>query len=342
MKKKSVSTILRDYMMYIVLLVLVIIFAIATGGTFLSPQNLINVVNQNVYLLIVGVGITFIMLSGGLDLSIGYQISTIAVVMGLLSKAGVGTGLIILAGFALGVLLGTVNGAIYARLKVFPFMITLATQYVLNGVTYLLSNSKTFRTFSPAFKFLGGHNLTLGSGEGAITFPIGILVMALVILLGSFILNKTYFGRNIYALGSNPDAVSLSGVNLARMRVLVFSVAGFFVALGSIMCVGRIGASSSGTGIGAEFTIMAGAMLGGVKMGGGGGKMNNMVVGMLIIGLLNNGMNLMNLNQYWQYVAMGIVLLLAITLDTLQTEATEKRAKLVAALPDAGGAKKAV
>lgn len=333
--KQIMSRIVRDYIMYLVLLVLIIVFAITTGGTFLNPQNLINVVNQNVYLLIIGVGITFIMLSGGLDLSIGYQVSTIAVVMGLMAKSGQNTLLIILVGFALGVFLGTVNGAIYARLKVFPFMITLATQYILNGVTYLLSNSKTFRTFSPGFKFLGGYNITFRLASGNLTFPIGILVMILVILLGAFILNKTYFGRNIYALGSNPEAVALSGVNLAKMRVLVFSAAGVFVALGSIMCSGRIGASSSGTGVGAEFTVMAGAMLGGIKMGGGGGKMNNMVVGMLIIGLLNNGMNLMNLNQYWQYVAMGIVLLLAITLDTLQTEAIERRAKLVAGQPPA-------
>lgn len=330
MKKTALSAILRDYMMYMVLLVLIVVFAVATKGTFLYPQNLINVVNQNVYLLIVGVGITFIMLSGALDLSIGYQISTIAVIMGLMSKSGIGTGLIILVAFALGILLGTINGAIYARLKVFPFMITLATQYILNGATYLLSNSKTFRTFDDSFKFLGGHNFNFGSGDQAVTFPLGILVMAVIILLGAFILNKTYFGRNIYALGSNPDAVVLSGVSLGGMRILVFSVAGAFVALGSIMCVGRIGASSSGTGIGAEFTVMAGAMLGGVKMGGGGGKMSNMVVGMLIIGLLNNGMNLMNLSQYWQYVAMGIVLLMAITLDTLQTESAVKRAKLVA------------
>jgi ribose/xylose/arabinose/galactoside ABC-type transport system permease subunit len=329
MKNKNLSAILRDYIMYLVLLILIVIFAVSTKGTFLNPQNLINVVNQNVYLLVIGVGITFIMLSGGLDLSIGYQVSTIAVVMGLMAKHGQSTLSIMAAGFALGIFLGLLNGVIYARLKVFPFMITLATQYILNGVTYLLSNSKTFRNFPDAFSFLGGYTFKLGE----ITFPLGIIVMVLIILLGAFILNKTYFGRNIYALGSNPEAVVLSGVSLAKMRILVFGAAGVFVALGSIMCAGRIGASSSGTGIGAEFTVMAGAMLGGIKMGGGGGKMNNMVVGMLIIGLLNNGMNLMNLNQYWQYVAMGVVLLLAITLDTLQTEAATKRAKIVTGQP---------
>ncbi|MGI5970353.1 MAG: ABC transporter permease [Oscillospiraceae bacterium] len=325
MKNKPISTFVRDYIMYIVFVILVVIFAIVTKGTFLNLQNLINIINQNVYLIIIGVGITFIMLAGGLDLSIGYQVSTIAVIMGLMARSGVSTPVIIITGLFMGIFLGTANGAIYARLKVFPFMITLAMQYVLNGVTYLLSNSKTFRDFDSAFNFLGGYKLSIGS----ITFPVSIVFMIIILCVGSFILNRTYFGRNIYALGSNPDAVSLSGVSVAKMRVLVFGIAGIFVSLGAIIVAGRIGASSSGTGIGSEFTVMAGAMLGGIKMGGGGGKINNMVVGMLIIGLLDNGMNLMNLNVYWQDVAKGIVLFLAITIDVLQTENAAKRAKLV-------------
>jgi ribose transport system permease protein len=327
-----VMAFLKEYVMYFVLAILVVIFAVATGGTFLRAQNLVNVINQNVYLIVIGVGITLIMLCGALDLSVGYQISTLATVMGLMARDGYNTFVIILAGVALGVLLSTVNGAIYARLRVFPFIITLATQYILNGVTYLLSNSKTFREFDSAFTFLGGYKFRLGA-FGGLNLPLGILVMIVVVIIGAFILNMTYFGRNIYALGSNPDAVALSGVSVGRMRILVFAAAGVFFALGTILTIGRTGASSSGTGVGAEFTVMAGAMLGGIKMGGGGGKINNMVVGMLIIGLLNNGMNLMNLNQYFQYVAMGVVLLFAITLDTLQTESVEKRAKTVAVKP---------
>jgi len=317
---------------------LVIIFAIATDGTFLKPQNLVNVINQNVAYIVIGVSITLIMLAGGLDLSIGYQISTLAVIMGLMARDGYSTPIIVLVGVVLGIALSTVNGLIYARLKVFPFIITLATQYILNGVTYLFSNSKTFREFDGAFLFLGGYKFTFKTGSATFNFPLGIIIMILAVLVGAFILNKTYFGRNIYALGSNPEAVALSGVSVGHMRIWVFAAAGIFFALATILTIGRTGASSSGTGVGAEFTVMAGAMLGGIKMGGGGGKMNNMVIGMLIIGLLNNGMNLMNLNQYYQYVAMGIVLLFAITLDTLQTESVEKKAKLVLANPPDAGA----
>jgi ribose/xylose/arabinose/galactoside ABC-type transport system permease subunit len=150
------------------------------------------------------------------------------------------------------------------------------------------------------------------------------------VLVGSFILNKTYLGRNIYALGSNPDAVALSGVSVTKMRIIVFVLAGVFFGIGQIVNVGTTGgAVNQGLGIGAEFTVMAGAMLGGVKMGGGGGKMSNMVIGVLIIGVLDYGMSFLNINQYWKYVVLGIALLAAVTLDTLQTNAAINRAKKV-------------
>lgn len=311
--------------MYIVLLVLIIVFAFASPS-FFKPQNLINVVNQCVYLIIVGVGVTLIMLSGAIDLSIGYQMSIMAVVMGLMARDGYNSFVIIIVCLVLGVGLSTINGLIYARLKVFPFIITLATQYVFYGVTYLLSNAKTFTQFTDAYKFLGQRKFeVLG-----VKFPYAILIMAIVVLVGSFVLNRTYFGRNIYALGSNPSAVSLSGVSVAKIRILVFSIAGLFFSLGTVMYVSRIGSASSTNGVGAEFTAMAGAMLGGVKMGGGGGKMSNMVIGMFILQILQNGMNLMNLNTYWQNVAMGAILLVAITVDTLQTESVMRAAKKVA------------
>jgi len=327
--KKPISAYLNTYVMYIVLVLLVIAFTIGTGGNFLNPQNLINIVNQNVYVLIVGVGIAFIMLGGAIDLSTGFQISTISVIMGMLAQRGVNAIVIIIAGIAAGVVLGAFNGAIYARLKVFPFIITLATQYILNGVSFQLSNSKTLKDFNTIFTFLGKKAIPIGH----YSFPVAIFVMIVIVGIGAFLLNKTYFGRNIYALGSNPDVVTLSGVSVEKMRILVFTVAGIFVALGSFMNAAKIGAVSSQSGVGSEFTVMAGAMLGGIKMGGGGGKINNMVVGVLIIGLLNNGMTLLNMSQNFKNISLGFILLLAITVDRLQTESAERRAKQVAGKP---------
>ena len=158
--------------------------------------------------------------------------------------------------------------------------------------------------------------------------------MIILVIIGSIILNKTHFGRNVYALGSNPDAVALSGVSVAKMRIAVFALAGLFFGLAQVINIGKMSASASQSmGIGAEFTVMAGAMLGGIKMGGGGGKMSNMVVGVLIIAVLNQGMNFMNINPYWQKVALGVVLLAAVILDTLQTRAAINAAKKVSGGP---------
>ena len=309
--KKSVSSYLKDYLMLLVLVVLIALFSVlgpaVAGRSFFNFPNLLTMLNQNAYLVILGVGITFIMLGGGMDLSTGFLISTVGMVMALL-EGSTNAAVAIICGILLAVLLSAFNGVMYSWLRVFPFIITLGTQYILNGVTYLLTGgiSKTAYV-STALKNIGGLNIRLGSGA----LKTGVLVMIAAVLVGSFILNKTYFGRNVYALGSNPDAVALSGVSVAKMRIAIFALAGVFF------------------GIGAEFTVMAGAMLGGIKMGGGGGKMSNMVIGVLIIGVLDYGMSFLNINQYWKYVVLGIALLAAVTIDTLQTRAAENAAKKV-------------
>ena len=330
MKNKSITSYLKDYMMLIVLVVIYAIFCIlgpvVAGRSFLTLPNFLTMINQNAYLVIIGVGITFIMLGGGMDLSTGYIISTVCVSMALLANSA-NTAVAVIVGLILATALSAFNGVMYSWLKVFPFIITLATQYVLNGVTYLLTGGMSKTNYVPdAFKHIGGYNISIGSSA----IKTAVLVMIVMVIIGSFILNKTYFGRNIYALGSNPEAVALSGVSVAKMRILVFAVAGLFFGVAAVVSVGSSGgAVNQGLGVGTEFTVMAGAMLGGVKMGGGGGKMSNMVIGVLIIGLLNYGMTFLNLNQYWQYVVLGIVLLAAVIMDTMQTRAAENAAKKV-------------
>ena len=333
---KKVLNFFKSNMMLVVLIVLLIVFQFLcvgiTGRSFLTASNLLNILSQNAYLIIVGVGITFIMLGGGMDLSTGYLLSTVGVAMALMDQSA-NFAVAAICGILLAVLISAFNGVVYARLKVFPFIITLATQYILNGATYLLSGGMvaTYRDLSEGFTILGGTNVLkiFNPNITGANLKSCVIVMVLAVLLGSFILNKTYLGRNIYALGSNPDAVALSGVSVAKMRVIVFALAGFFFGLAQLVNIGRMGSMTNSMGIGAEFTVMAGAMLGGVKMGGGGGKMSNMVIGVLIIAVLDSGMNFLNINQYWQYVALGIVLLFAITLDTLQTESSVKAAKKV-------------
>ena len=266
--KKSFSTYLKDYLMLIVLIVLIALFSIlgpaVAGRSFFNFSNLLTMLNQNAYLVILGVGITFIMLGGGMDLSTGFLISTVGMAMALIEGSS-NVVVAVICGILLAVLLSAFNGVMYSWLKVFPFIITLGTQYILNGVTYLLTDGISKTTYvSAALKNIGGFNIRIGSGA----LKTGVLVMIAAVLVGSFILNKTYFGRNVYALGSNPDAVALSGVSVAKMRILIFALAGVFFGIGQIVNVGTTGgAVNQGLGIGAEFTVMAGAMLGGILLG---------------------------------------------------------------------------
>ncbi len=331
MKKKSFSAYLREYMMLFVLIAVIAVFGIlgpvVADRNFLAVQNLLNILSQNAYLVILGIGITFIMLGGAMDLSTGFLISTVGIIIARVDLS-TNFAVALIVGLAAAVALSAFNGVMYSWLKVFPFIITLATQYMLNGATYLLSGgmTQTYKGLSNGFKILGGYNIPFLGGS----LKSGVIVMIIMVLIGSFILNKTYFGRNIYALGSNPDAVALSGVSVAKMRILIFALAGLFFGIAQIVNIGRLSSTvNNSMGIGDEFIVMAGCMLGGIKMGGGGGKMSNMVIGVLIIGVLNSGMNFLNMNQYWKYVVLGIALLAAVTLDTLQTRAAVNAAKKV-------------
>ena len=333
MKKRSLKSFLREYVMLFVLIAVIVVFAIlgpvVKDRNFLAIQNLLNILSQNSYLVILGIGITFIMLGGAMDLSTGFLISTVGI---LIARVDLSTNFVVslLVGLVAAVALSAFNGVMYSWLKVFPFIITLGTQYMLNGATYLLSGgmTQTYKGLSDGYKVLGGWNIPFLGGS----LKSGVIVMIIMVIIGSFILNKTHFGRNVYALGSNPEAVALSGVSVAKMRIAIFALAGLFFGIAQIVNIGRLSSTvNNSMGMGDEFIVMAGCMLGGIKMGGGGGKMSNMVIGVFIIGVLNSGMNFLDMNQYWKYVVLGIALLAAVTLDTMQTRAAIKAAKKVSA-----------
>lgn len=317
----KIGAFLKHNVMYIVLVVLMIFFA-TQNEKFLTWSNLRNIVNQSAYQIIIGVGVVFIMISGAMDLSIGYQMSLAGVVMGQMLTAGVPIPVVILTGIVCCVLMNLLNCTLFVKLRVFPFILTLATQYLFMGLSYIISGSKTFINFPAEFK-------TIGQGYiGPI--PIAVIIMVLAVLIGSFVLNKTHFGRHVYAVGGNPEAAMLAGIDVTKTRFLVYTVAGLFIGLGTVILISRSGSAASSVGPGTEFTVLAGGILGGIAIQGGSGKINCMVVGVLILTVLSNGMQLMQLGIYPQYVAKGIVLVIAIGFDTLQKLGVIRRSKLVA------------
>jgi ribose/xylose/arabinose/galactoside ABC-type transport system permease subunit len=304
---------LKQYAIVFILLGFIIFFSIMSPH-FFTQQNLTNIFVQQSYVIIAAVGLSFVMISGGMDLSIGYQISTVGVTTAVLVMwVRLPFPLCFALGIAIGVALGAFNGFLSVRLKVHTLIVTLGTMTVFQGLSYIISRQSVILNLPPAFKFFG---------QGYIFgfLPFSVVLMILCVGTASFILNCTRFGRRIYGVGSNEETARLSGVNVNAIRMIVFSICGFFVALASIVLFGRSGSASSSTGPGTEFTAMTSAILGGVSFTGGEGKMWGLVTGVLILGVLSNGMQLVGLNTYVQYIVKGFVLLLAVGFDLLQKQ----------------------
>lgn len=310
-RKKDVSgtlDFLQKNMAWVILILLGTVFAMFSPN-FLSFNNIVNILNQNAYVIMAALGISFIMMSGAVDLSIGYQMSLIGVICAtLLSYMPVW--LAVLIGLSLGVALSLLNMLLSLKLHIPLLMVSVGTMTIFQGVSFEFSQSLTIGGFPVSFKFLGQGYL------GAIPFP--ILITFVFFLAMSFFLNKTYMGRHVYALGGNEEATHLSGINVTGVKVMIAIIAGFFVALSALLLISRIGSAQSNVGPGTEFTVITGVLLGGVSIRGGEGKLSGVVAGILIMAILSNGMQLVGMGIYYQFVAKGAIMLAAIGFDVYQ------------------------
>lgn len=294
----------------IVMLALIVVFSL-TGSSFLTVKNLTNLVNQNTYFLIASVGLAFVMIGGGIDLSVGYQMSLVGVVTAILmTEMKLPVPLCMLLGLLLGTLLGTVNGLIVTKLKVFPLIVTLGMSTVFQGISYQITQAKTYRAFPDSFRYLATGKI-LG-------LNMDVWLAVCVVLAGAFILRKTYLGRHIMATGGNAEAARLSGIHTQFMQVFVYSLCGFLFALATIDMIAKANSTSSSFGPGTEFTCMTAAIIGGISFKGGKGGMLGLVVGVFVLQILGNGMQLAGWGTYSQYIVKGLILLLAIALDGVQ------------------------
>lgn len=309
---------LRKYAILFVLIGLIALFSFLSPY-FLTVQNLTNIFVQNSYVIIAAVGLSFVMISGGMDLSIGYQMSVVGVVtavcmMWLTIPVPIAIGIGVLAG----VFMGLLNGLASVMLKVHSLIVTLGSMTVFQGASYIISQQSAIINLPPSFKYFG-------QGYIGGSVPVSVLLMLASVAIGSFILNITSVGRMIYAIGGNEDAAYLSGIPVTRVKVFVYALCSFFVAVAAIVLFARSGSAASSTGPGTEFTCMTAAVLGGISFKGGEGKMWGLVTGVLILGVLANGMQLIGLNTYAQYIVKGLVLLAAVGFDTYQKSARPKR-----------------
>ena len=304
---KKVGKIITELSLPIMLAALLIFFTLMSDR-FLTPLNLTNILVQNVHVAVVATAVMIIMISGGCDLSIGYQMSVAAVlVTKMISEYELPMIAAIICGIVLCSLLGTFNGFMALKLKSNTMIVTLATMAIFQGISYLISESKTYHNLPTAYMYIG-------QGKIFGWLPINVLIMLVIVLIVGFVMSKTTIGRKVYAAGDNPEAGRLAGLNVAKIKVLSFTAAGVLVGIGAILLSSRAGSADSSTGVGIEFTGITACVLSGVALKGGEGTLWKVIVAVFVLGVLANGMQLINLGTYPQYIAKGVIMLVSLWL----------------------------
>lgn len=324
MEKSSFKSFIKNNMMWLILIGIIIIFAILSPN-FRSFRNIMNILTQNAYFIIATIGIAIIMISGGTDLSVGHTIACGGIVAAkiLLSNMPLAAKLIlaVVACIAFTAILGGFNGLMSNTLKIHSMIVTLATMTMYQGIASIISQSKSFFNFPEQYLVIGQGRI--GTSAFPITFPFIItVVIALVI---HFVLSKTCFGRFIYAVGGNPETARLAGINVAKIKLLAFALAGVLFGVSAVILTSRGGSANASIAPSVAFDGITACVLGGVSFIGGAGKVADAVAGCLVLGVLSNGMQMIGMDMNSQYVVKGVILLLAIGYDTFQRSRQSKK-----------------
>ncbi len=292
---------------FLILVLLLAVFA-ATNPYFRKPANLTNLLAQAVPLGVAAIGMTFAIISGAFDLSVGSTMALTACVMvSLIDRIGFYPAL--LAGLALGAVLGLINGLIVTKARVVPFIATLATLWIYRAVAFIYTKNSPVQSRDPAFTGLNGRFLGI---------PYLFLIMIACYLVGYVILYHTPFGRRVFAIGGNRKAAVLSGINVPRVTAMVFMLVGLFGALGGSLLAVRLWSAKADTAMGYELMVIATVVLGGTRLGGGSGTLSGTFGAALLFAVIYNAMDMFQVQSYWQKIALGGILLLALSLDGLR------------------------
>lgn len=302
---------------FIVLIVGIAIFSFAAGSKFFAPFNLSLVLQQVTIIGVLGIAQTLIILTAGIDLSVGAIMILSSIVMGRLSVvAGVPVEIAFVMGLATGVLCGFINGVLVALVKLPPFIVTLGTWSIYGAMIIFISNSETIRSqdiaaIAPMLQWMGAR---VALGGGAI-LTIGSMVMLLIAAGVWYVLNRTAFGRHIYATGDDPESARLAGINTTWTLIGVYTLAGLICALASWVLIGRVGAVSPLGSQTANLDSITAVVIGGTSLFGGRGSIVGTLLGALIVGMFRNGLALSGVDVLWQEFAVGALILIAVTTD---------------------------
>lgn len=322
-KKGSMSSRVMGFVLnnkaLMILVVLMVVAQIASHGLFLTYANLSSVSRQVAVSMLLGFGFTVVLASGGLDLSVGNMLSCIGVLYAFYTKA-MPLPLALAAALLSGAVLGAFNGVIAVKLRLTPFIVTLATAQIFKSIAYLLTDGKSVTGMSEAVRYIG---------QGLIfdAIPLSILIAVIMCLIMCVVMYRTGYGRHIIATGGNEEASRVSGIDVDKIKVSAYVVMGLFAAMGGIVLTGRVSMAAPGAGEGMEMDAVAAVVIGGTPLSGGRGKMGGTIFGCLVMGVMNNLLNLIGVSSFWQWFAKGCIIIIAIFLDA-QTENFLKRRQI--------------
>lgn len=305
-KNNKKNTIIRKLGPLLGLLLLCIALTILSDR-FFTVNNLLNVARQISINAIISVGMTLVILTGGIDLSVGSIVALTGSITAGLLVGGYAIFPAILMGLVVGSLLGLCNGLLITRAEIPPFIATLGTMTVARGLTLVYTEGRPITGMEEAFRFLGG-----GYVAG---IPVPVIIMVLIFAVAYIMLKKTRLGRYIYAIGGNEEAARLSGINTKKILLSVYVLGGLLAGISGIIMASRLNSAQPTAGISFELDAIAAVVLGGTSLSGGVGTIGGTLIGAFIIGVLDNGLNLLNVSSFYQQIAKGLVILLAVFLD---------------------------
>lgn len=306
--KEKLSQLFSRYGIFLIFIGMVILMSFLSPA-FLNVYNLMNVVRQISFIGIVAMGVTMVIITTGIDLSSGSVIALVSVVAASFAHPGEYPLFVPIAiGLAIGALAGMINGTISAKGNIPPFIATLGMMTAARGLALLYSDGRPIGNLSDSFSFIG-------RGE-ILGIPFPIIVFAVMGLISHLLLSKTKFGKYTYAIGGNEQAARICGINVDRYKILIYTYAGFLSAIAGLMLTARVSAGQPSMGVMYELDAIAAAVIGGTSLSGGIGTIPGTMIGALIIGVLNNGLDLLNVSSYWQQILKGAIIVAAVLLDS--------------------------
>jgi len=303
---------------FTILIILFLIFALTTNN-FIKPSNLLTITLQVALYAVLACGMTFVLIVGAIDLSVGSIAGLSGIVCAILLRDfGMTIPLTLLISIIVGAISGLINGALTTYLKLPPFIATLGTMWMYRGVVQLLADGQPVTIRNPEHPEVGEFFKLLGSGRIWGSIPIAFIIMIVLAIILNIILNKTVLGRNMFATGSNTEAARLSGINVRRTTIYGFIIGGIMAGIAGILITGRLSSGQVNAGQGYELEAVAACVIGRVSLLGGEGSIIGALIGAFMMGILRNGLNLNGVGSFWQQIVIGIVLIIAVFSDLYQ------------------------